>query len=248
MPETRFQDLPPTRWSLIARAAGEDQEALGELLRLYLPALKAHLRFQRRVDDHEADDILQSFLLEKVLEKPLLASARRERGRFRSFVLRALDNFFIDGRRRRQNRFEEQALPLEGESEDVAACAPSELAETAWAIEVVREALRRAEAYCRETDRETCWKIFDARVLAEAFRDEKPLPYGKVVKALGIASPGDAYNQLNTAKKIFVRCMREVVEGYIRGSAEEVDDELLELKRILEAAKAWPTQKERRSE
>jgi DNA-directed RNA polymerase specialized sigma24 family protein len=247
MSETRFQSLPPTRWSLIARAAGDDQEALIELLKLYIPALGAHLRFARRVDPDEAEDILQSFLLEKVLEKPLLASARRERGRFRSFVLRALDNFLIDWRRRRQRRFESQALALEEGSEDEAAGEPSELAETAWAAEVVREALRRTEAYCLEAGHETCWKLFDARLLAPALRDEKPRPYGEVVGALGIASPREAANKLTTAKRIFIRCLRQVVEGYVKGPLDEVDGEILELKRILEGAKAWPAEEERGS-
>ncbi len=59
----------------------------------------AHLGFKFRAGEHEAQDLLQSFVAEKILEKELLGQANPVRGRFRTFLLNALDHFVISQRR-----------------------------------------------------------------------------------------------------------------------------------------------------
>jgi len=53
-------NFPSTHWSLIFSARGEDflrrRQALEELLRLYLPALRAHLLYRRRIEPHRAEE------------------------------------------------------------------------------------------------------------------------------------------------------------------------------------------------
>src|SRR4051794_36682601 len=91
--------FPTTRWSLVARA-GESgdaaeaarREALGVILGRYLPALRAHL-LARRVPAGWVDDLLQGFIADKVIEYNLLGYADRGRGKFRTFLLTALDRF-----------------------------------------------------------------------------------------------------------------------------------------------------------
>jgi hypothetical protein len=66
MSEFQAHPFPVTRWSLIARAGANadstTRQALDELLRRYLPALKTHLVLSRRLDADRADDLLQSFV------------------------------------------------------------------------------------------------------------------------------------------------------------------------------------------
>src|SRR4051812_38640775 len=88
--------FPMTQWSLVARAGqppAEARAALDVLLRRYAPALRAHLLLDRRMsgDRSKAEDVLQGFVADKVLERNLIALADRERGRFRTFLLAALD-------------------------------------------------------------------------------------------------------------------------------------------------------------
>src|SRR5947208_800763 len=97
--------FPVTAWSLVARAASATPEersaALEALLRRYLPALRVRLVVDKRIENHKAEDLLQEFVTHKILEQDLIALADRAKGRFRTFVLTALDRYLID-----QSRFE----------------------------------------------------------------------------------------------------------------------------------------------
>jgi DNA-directed RNA polymerase specialized sigma24 family protein len=91
--------FPPTNWTLVDRAGrGEDssqRQALNELVRRYVPALHSHLVLQKRIPPEKAEDLLQEFLLEKVIEQEIVAQADRVRGRFRNFLLVSLDRFVV---------------------------------------------------------------------------------------------------------------------------------------------------------
>src|SRR5881394_3079150 len=99
--------FPTTRWSLVARACGGGggdggdglavdhevrREALATILHRYLPALRAHL-LAKSIAPDRADDLLQAFVADKVIERNLLARADRARGRFRGFLAAALNNY-----------------------------------------------------------------------------------------------------------------------------------------------------------
>ena len=84
-----------TRWSMVL-AAGQPAlpgrgQALAELCQSYWPAVYGFVR--RRVPNvHEAQDLTQAFFA-FLLEKNPLAVAEPARGRFRSFLLTAVQNF-----------------------------------------------------------------------------------------------------------------------------------------------------------
>ncbi|MBI4617966.1 MAG: hypothetical protein HY720_30440 [Planctomycetes bacterium] len=93
----------PTSWSLLLRAAeGEPvqrREALEELAQLYWKPVYAYLRRKGKGSD-TAGDLAQGFFAH-VLEKNLLARARRERGRFRSYLLALLEHHLANKARKR---------------------------------------------------------------------------------------------------------------------------------------------------
>lgn len=108
--------LATTRWSMIARAAapsGEQQQALGELCRLYWFPLYS---FARRAG-HSAEDsaeLTQEFLSE-FLARGDVGKTSPERGRFRSYLLQAMRNFLANEWRkeRAQKRGGELPRPLQ---------------------------------------------------------------------------------------------------------------------------------------
>ena len=94
-----MREFPPTDWTLV-KAAGESSRAekptaLGNVLACYLPVLRSYLRNRFRASDDQVSDWLQSFALQKVLEKDLIAHADVRRGKFRTFLVSALNNFVI---------------------------------------------------------------------------------------------------------------------------------------------------------
>src|SRR4051812_37499795 len=96
-PSDRFQT---THWSLGARAGQADEAsqrtALADLPRRYGRPPRVPLPAGKRLPPDRAEDLVQAFITDKVIEQDLIALARKERGRFRTFLLTALDRFAID--------------------------------------------------------------------------------------------------------------------------------------------------------
>src|SRR5687768_9480544 len=116
--------FPITRWTLVGRAGLPDEparrEAMDVLLRRYLPAMRACLR-SRGIPGDRADDLLQSFVADKVIGRNILAAADRSRGRFRAFLMTALNNFARNQSRdesAEKRAPERQAVSLEAVAED----------------------------------------------------------------------------------------------------------------------------------
>ena len=87
--------LHTTQWGLVAAAsaegAGEARAALEELYRLYSYPVYAFVR-RRGYGPHDAQDLTQDFFVH-LLEKGALGRADPQRGRFRNFLLGALEHF-----------------------------------------------------------------------------------------------------------------------------------------------------------
>lgn len=242
------RNFPPTRWTLVDRAADRSAadavNALGELLERYLPALKAHLMYGRRLKPDRADDLLHSFIAEKILEGELLGRADRDRGKFRTFLLTALDRYAIS-----QFRKEQAARRSPGEGammalddiadrvEDEAATPRTSAFDLAWIREIIRETLRRVEKECTESGRENYWRIFEARVADPILHGAAPESYDQIVGRLGFATPMQASNALITVKRMFERQFRAVIREYV-GDENEVEEEIRELNAILAGVRA----------
>ena len=235
--------FPTTRWGDVAAAAGGEApdpgRAMGELLARYIPALRTFLMLDQRLDRHRADDLLQSFVAERVLERNLLARADPSRGRFRTFLLACLSNHVAMERRReaaaKRNPGAGRLLPLDDHAADAMAGEPrSDVFDVAWGRQVIAEALQRMRRECESSLRADLWALFHGRVVAPAMEGAAPLDYAEITARFRFATPAEATNALVTAKRMFLRMLRSVVAEYADG--DEVDEELVRLKRILAGA------------
>jgi RNA polymerase sigma-70 factor (ECF subfamily) len=96
LPESA-RSFATTRWSMVLSARGDTtgaQTALAKLCEVYWYPLYAFVRRQGH-SAHDAQDLTQDFCL-MVLKGDLIQHADRSRGRFRSLLLTALQNFLID--------------------------------------------------------------------------------------------------------------------------------------------------------
>lgn len=96
MPETADHIFHTTRWSLVSqlRAGGDDSRArvaLGELCQRNWFPIYAFVR-RTGMSAADAEDATQGFF-QYILTHELMAQARRERGRFRSFLLGCVKHF-----------------------------------------------------------------------------------------------------------------------------------------------------------
>ncbi|MBC8874645.1 MAG: sigma-70 family RNA polymerase sigma factor [Planctomycetes bacterium] len=234
------QRFPTTSWSLVALAGKEaDQaarEALGQLLARYLPALRAHLVCSKRIAPDRADDVVQDFVAKKILERDLIARADRDLGKFRTFLLTALDRFLLNqirdaGAKKRAAGEGSEAL---GERAEwvLSDSGPSDAFDVEWARGVLAEAVGRMRDHCESSDRMEVWGIFELRILAPIVQGTEPADYRELVKRFGLRSPSQASNVLMTAKRMYERVLRSVVAEYARDE-REIDEEIGELRGIL---------------
>lgn len=236
--------FPNTRWTLVNRAANDadkdTRQACGELLELYWPALVAHLVYAWRIPREQAADVLHDFVADKVLERELLASADRERGKFRTFILTSLDHFIISKFRKEQTARRspgpDAILSLEAISdqleEKTGATPVSTIFDLAWIRKIIEETLRRVEVDCKSSRRAHYWALFEDRVINPILHGDTPSPYTQIVGQLGFSSPFQAANALVTVKRMFERTFRRVIQEYVE-DAGSVDLEIKELYAIL---------------
>ena len=95
-----------TQWTLVRDAANSQVEtevssrALAELCRIYWPPIYGYIR-RRGYQPSDAQDLTQSFFLH-LFENDTLRRASRNRGRFRNFILGAVNNVLADEYAHRQ--------------------------------------------------------------------------------------------------------------------------------------------------
>jgi RNA polymerase sigma-70 factor (ECF subfamily) len=241
MPE-HFERFQPTDWTLVKSAAQDNQgartQALGELVERYRPALRNHVIARFRVSETDADDLVQGFLLRKVLRLEFLRQADQERGRFRNFLSRAVENFVLNEIRRdhAQKRVpSEQLISLEelsGAEQAGLATGPDDAFTNEFVRLTVEEVLRQMRAECQRTHQHELWGVFAARILARSLDDFVALSYDELVAQYQLQSDAQAYKLLHRAKQMFEDIFRQVVAGYTRDQ-NEITPEIDDLKRFL---------------
>lgn len=235
--------FPATQWSLVSRAGHHDadlrRQALSVLLHRYLPALRMYLLVGRRLRRDDAEDLLQGFVADKIIEQNLLAGAEAERGKFRTFLLATLNRYAIS--RHRADTAAKRSPPaglheLNETAErvaDDAATDPSQQFAFAWARETITEALKRMRAECDRSRRPDLWRVFEARVVLPAMDGAHPVPYQQLVTEMGLETPLQTCSLLTTAKRMFERNLRAVAAEYSGDDEAAVDREIDELRVIL---------------
>ena len=141
-------EFPTTRLSLVLAASRDEvphaKVALEELCRIYWRPLYTYVRHQGH-DASAAEDLTQSFIT-RLIEKDALRRFRRERGRFRSFLLVSLKNFLAnerDAEHALKRGGGVAGLPLEQVDQARDSITPDKLFERQWALDLLSRALDR---------------------------------------------------------------------------------------------------------
>jgi len=228
------RSFPSTWWTLVGKALDEDtggRSALEELVSRYRRPLRLHLVRNRGFHEELADELLQGFITEKIIERYLLAHAKRDKGKFRSLLVRSLNNYAIDWLRHRKTE------AVTGQPEAIDAVAgevgrPADAFDAVWARQLLEEVLAVMKADCEANRQPQVWGVFKCRLLAPVYEHSEPVEYEEVCRRFGFASPEQASNALMTAKRKFLRAFDKVAFAY-RHDGEETSDVLRELVEIL---------------
>jgi RNA polymerase sigma-70 factor (ECF subfamily) len=178
--------------------------------------MRAHL-LHRRIPRGLVDDLLQGFVTDQIVERNLLAHAQREKGRFRSFLLIALNRYVASELRHQHAHCRSPATPLLALDEQVLRGdpeAPSELFDRAWAKELVGQALCRMKEQCVHGGHESVWGVFHERVVSHLLEGTAPTEYQHLAQRYALNGPAAAANLLTTGKRMFARLLRSLVLEY----------------------------------
>lgn len=227
--------FPVTNWTAVLQAGRSDFSISGaaqdELLRVYLPALQGYLLRVRVLSPDHVEDILQGFVADKIVKGGLFRKADQARGRFRNLVLKSLNNYVNTWLQKRARG------PVEGVGVDHLPDIAVEAEQTVpfdedWARQTVTAALETMQRECVQKSRGDVWDVFCCRVVRPAYEDAPEVPYEAIVEKFNLSSPREAINLLVTAKRMFVRCLREAIGRYA-AEGEDVDGEMADLRSIL---------------
>ena len=232
-----------THWSIIENVGSSDddrnQALINLLLSKYWKPVYCYLR-RKGHDNEQAKDLTQGFFLEVVLGRNLIQKADQSKGRFRSFLLIALNRYLITTRtgQAAQKRIPKSKLvPLEViDSSDLRQAAseltPEDSFNYAWVSSLLELVLQEVEAKCHEDSKTVHWHVFYDRVL-EPIMEKTELPSMKeICRKYAIESEAKASTMMVTVKRRF----QTVLMSHLRSlvvSEEQIDEELAEIMRFL---------------
>ena len=221
-------------------------EKLLQLITNYGPQLNGCLIRKYGISEDDAAEVVQQFLLTRLLQPTpeqnvagqFLAAKRLEpQLRFRNYLRRALYNFYIDQRRRKQ-------LPvvqvdwLEGAADKIAENPEEDIREDiTWANHLLNQACNAVQQECYLRDQADVWRVFRERILRPIESGEPAISYVELCASGLASSPKQAANLLQTAVRKFNRALEGLVAGYLPCEEEKlqesVEQELDELRRAL---------------
>ena len=227
-----------TRWSVVlscADADGDTQKmrtALAELCKIYWRPVFA---FIRRIGHSppDAQDLTQDFFV-IVLKGQLLQRANPARGRFRSLVLKALEDFLRDAEAKRSARkrggdvqfvswddwMSEAPSHFSISQQESERWSAERIFDVRWAATVVERALSRLGEECEKRGRRRVFDMLSPCLAAE----RNNVSYSKFSKALGI--PEGSVKRLVHQMRVRYRALLREEVGLTVEKPDEIDDEL----------------------
>lgn len=237
-----------TRWSAIRDAGTLDEQQrqvrVDNLIRKYWKPVYCYLR-RKGYDNEIAKDLTQGFFHDVVLGHELIQQADQAKGRFRTFLLTALDRYVTSVHRKETAK---KRLPKHGmihlEPEILSNIPPEQLQEPpeqvfnyAWASNLLDKVLAEVrEEYCN-TGMETHWEVFRIKILEPILNDAEALSFAEICKKYSIESESKASNMIITVKRRFGVILRRCLRPFVQSDAE-IEDEYNQLIEILSKGSA----------
>ena len=222
---SRAGAIPATRWSLLARAKDDAAaaQAIGDLCEAYWKPIYGELR-RRGFAPSDAQDLTQDFFA-RLLQRQSFGRADQQRGRFRSFLLAALDHLVADHWRGHNARKRGGGVALvslsseEGEAwyraQPASTATPSEVFDQRWALILMDRALTALRDAYRSSGREGVFAAAEPFLTADSGDDG----YASVCDAVGLTPQAFAV-AVHRIRRRFRLCVREQVEMTVDDPSE----------------------------
>lgn len=236
------ESFETTVWTDLLNVRTDDEgrrnALLDQLIRRYWKPIYCYLRRKGKTNE-QAKDLTQGFFCDVVLGRGLAEQADQSRGRFRTFLLTALDRYVTSAHRAEtaQKRRPPSGLIYIDDAESVewpaaGTATPEQAFNHAWASEVLSRVLAAVENECTATGKHAHWQVFFARVVRPIMEGIKPPTLSQVCAECGLPDESKASNMIVTVKRRFKAALRCEVRLMV-SSGDDVDAEIKDLIDIL---------------
>ncbi len=235
------EPFPTTHWTEISEMRSGDEPrrdaALAEIAGRYWKPVYSYLRC-RGHDVEAAKDLTQSFFYEVVLSRGLVHQAERSKGRFRTFLLTALDRYAVSVHRaeKARHRLPEGGLvrldSLDKLPEPAHYTTPTEAFDYAWACSLVDEVIAQVGREYHQRGKAVHWELFREKVLRPLVDGSESPSLACLCEKYHISNEAKASNMIITVKRRFQTLLRCRVRQFVSSDAE-IDAELHYLMEIL---------------
>lgn len=197
--KSRFQT---THWSEIRNAGTHDEArrriVIDGLIKRYWKPIYCYLR-RKGYGNEPAKDLTQGFFHEIVLGKDIVQQADEAKGRFRTFLLTALNHYItsvhranVAGKRHPKygvvslEEFDEETMSLAAKD-----MKPEDVFTYVWASVLMDDVLAEVKEGCIQDGKRIHWEVFQARVLDPIMTGVEPITVSELCKRFGIAASDD---------------------------------------------------------
>jgi RNA polymerase sigma-70 factor (ECF subfamily) len=231
-----------THWSLINDIqAGHDKDRalIKLLLQRYWKPVYCYLR-RKGFNNEDAKDLTQGFFHEIVLRRQLVQRSDQAKGRFRSFLLHALNQYIINQRAKETAKIripQDKLVSLETMEpsdlpEDMSVCEPDASYNYAWVSTLLDQVLAAVKQTCSEEGLQIHWELFHIRIVEPILTGAPAPPLSEICTRLGVEEARRASNMIVTVKRRFREMIRKSIRNTVI-SSDQVDEELDEIIRFL---------------
>jgi DNA-directed RNA polymerase specialized sigma24 family protein len=233
------EEFLTTQWSQILRVGTTDREksrlVLESIALRYWKPVYCYIRRKGHPSDR-AKDLTQGFFCDVVFDSSLLKRADKSKGRFRKFLLSAIECYLADEHRKKTSkRRSPRGVLASLDSDDApdlpataAGLDPSETFNYAWATQILDEALAQVEQQCVNADKEVHWRLFQEKVLQPIMNGGSGPSFGDLCSRYGIRDEQTASNMVITVKRCFRRVLDDLLRRHVSKDSD-VEDEYRDL-------------------
>ena len=220
-----------THWSVVLAAREEDSPqaaaALARLCRIYWYPLYAFIR-RRGHGAHDAQDLTQEFFY-RLLDKRYLNAVDYRKGRFRSFLLAALEHFLANEWRRSQAQRRgggQQVISIDDDAEQRYArepatnLSPERIYEQRWALAFLEQVLGKLRAEFVEAGKGGTFEALKVFLTG----DRAPGGYAGLAAELG-STEAALKMAVSRMRQRYAELLREEIANTVSGP-NEIEDEL----------------------
>jgi len=235
-PDESFEQ---THWSEILDARTTDDArrsaAVSYIARRYWKPVYCYL-LRKGYDGEHCKDLTQGFFTDVLLERQLIQKADPAKGKFRSLLLTALNNYVVSAHRSETAGKRADARPLLsiGDTEDLpiaedrASVTPADAFNYAWASDVLNGVLTELQAEYTSHDMASHWAVFREHVVLPVLEGSRPRPLKELCAQYGVEEAQQMSEIVRNAKRAFGKLLRKHI-GQTVGSEDEIDAEIADL-------------------